>query len=114
MLKRPVNTPVLLAAAAHVLAWAAAALWINELRAADDLSNTTALIAICSPVPLSGLALVCALTRSCRQVVWAIAIMLTPVVLLGVASIGIFLAPSVGLLYWTASEMSKAANPPDN
>ena len=102
-----ITPPVAPAVTAHVISWVFTLLFYQELRRADDLSNTTAIIVIVSPIALTGLVLMCALEKSGRQLVWGIAIGTSVLACLGIATIGLFLLPLVGLLFWTATTMPK-------
>lgn len=101
-----IRPPFGTAVAAHVLAWAFAAIFIYEVAVvAGEPTNFIALVAISSPVLLSAITLLCAARLSCRTLAWVIAWMVLAVCIVGIASIGLFLSPIAGLMFWTANEI---------
>ena len=95
-------SPVLPAAAAHALAWAAALFFLYELREDPD---TTAKHAIFVPVVLSAGTLVCAARRTRWTIPLAIAWIAAVFVYLSSFTIGLYLVPSVVLMFLAADRL---------
>ena len=101
-----VAPPVGTAAAAHALAWVIAGFFVYEVAVvAGEPTNTIALVAISSPVLLSALTLYFALTDRCRTFAWLLAWIVLAICLVGIYSIGFFLMPVAGLMFWSANEL---------
>ena len=100
------SLPVVLAAAAHVWAWAVAALFVYEVAVvAGEPGNVIALAAITTPVLLSGLTLFCTRSFSGRTPAWVLAWIALVPCLVGFATFGMFMLPAVGLMFWAANEI---------
>ena len=101
-----VTPPLGTAAAAHALSWVVAVFFVYEVAVvAGEPDNTIALIAICTPVLMSGLTLFCASRLCCRATAWVVAWIVLGICLIGIASIGLFMMPVAGLMFWSANEI---------
>ena len=95
-------SPVLPAAVAHALAWAVALFFPYELR--ED-PNTTAKQALFVPVVLSAGTLVCAALRARWTIPLTIAWIAAVFAYLGSFTIGLYLVPSVVLMFLAANRL---------
>ena len=101
-----VTPPLGTAAAAHALAWVVATFFVYEVAVvAGEPDNAIALVAICTPVLLSGLTLFCASRLCCRTTAWVVAWIVLGICLVGIATIGLFMMPVAGLMFWSANEI---------
>ena len=104
----PVITPIRLAAAAHVWSWVVAAIVLFALNQVDDTNNAIVIIILATLIVCSGLALLCTLAKDDHRIVWGAAAISTGIAILGIATIGILVAPIPVLLFLADSKMTKA------
>ena len=104
----PVITPIRLTAVAHVWSWVVAAIVLFTLHQADDINNAIAIIVLATLIVCTGLALLCALVNDDHRIVWGAAAISTGIAILGIATIGILVAPIPVLLFLADHKMTRA------
>ena len=100
-------TPIRLAAVAHVWSWVVAAIVLFALNQVDDTNNAIVIIVLATLIVCTGLALLCALANDDHRIVWAAAAISTGIAILGIATIGIFVAPIPILLFLADHKMTR-------
>ena len=101
-------TPVRLAAVAHAWSWAVAAIVLLSLYQADDVNNPIAIIVLANLIVCSGLAFLSTLTGGDHRVVFGAAAISAAIAILGIASIGLLVAPIPVLLFLADHKMNRA------
>lgn len=101
-------TPIRLAAVAHAWSWAVAAIVLFALNQVDDTNNAIVIIVLATLIVCSGLALLCTLAKDDHRIVWGAAAISTGIAILGIATIGILVAPIPVLLFLADHKMTRA------
>ena len=101
-------TPTRLAAVAHAWAWAVAAIVLLSLYQADDVNNPVAIIVLANLIVCSGLAFLSTVANGDHRVVFGAAIVSAAIAVLGMASIGLLVAPIPILLFLADHKMTRA------